>query len=124
MYKAGYDPNSYVTFFERVQTDERRQPGSVPKVFSSHPPTADRIQKTQQEIAQILPNRDHYIVSTSEFDTVKARLRGLMSSRKAEAGPDKPTLRTRTEQEKDKKTQPKPGDTTTDDDRPTLKRRP
>src|ERR1700687_2600859 len=124
MYKAGYDPNSYVTFFERVQTDERRQPGSVPKVFSSHPPTADRIQKTQQEIAQILPNRDHYIVSTSEFDTVKSRLRGLMSSRKAEGGPDKPTLRTRTEQEKDKKTQTKPGDTTTDDDRPTLKRRP
>src|ERR1700682_3474027 len=116
MYKAGYDPNSNVTFFERVQTDERRQPGSVPKVFSSHPPTADRIQKTQQEIAQILPNRDHYIVSTSEFDTVKSRLRGLMSSRKAEGGPDKPTLRTRTEQEKDKKTQTKPGDTTTDDD--------
>src|ERR1700687_1117974 len=124
MYMPGYDPNSYVTFFERVQTDERRQPGSVPKVFSSHPPTADRIQKTQQEIAQILPNRDHYIVSTSEFDTVKSRLRGLMSSRKAEGGPDKPTLRTRTEQEKDKKTQTKPGDTTTDDDRPALKRRP
>jgi beta-barrel assembly-enhancing protease len=124
MYKAGYDPNSYVTFFERVQADERRQPGSIPKVFSTHPPTPDRIQRTQKEIAQILPNREHYIVSTSEFDTVKARLRGLMTARKAEGGPDKPTLRTRTEQEKDKKAQTqKPGDTT-DDDRPTLKRRP
>ncbi len=125
MYKAGYDPNSYVTFFERVQADERRQPGSIPKVFSTHPPTPERIQHTQKEIAQILPNRDRYIVSTSEFDAVKARLRGLMSARKAEAGPDKPTLRTRTEQEKDKKaqTQTKPGDTT-DDERPTLKRRP
>lgn len=125
MYKAGYDPNSYVTFFERVQADERRQPGSIPKVFSTHPPTPDRIQHTQKEIAQILPNRDHYIVSTSEFDTVKGRLRGLMSARKADANPDKPTLRTRTEQEKDKKTQAqtKTGDNT-DEDRPTLKRRP
>lgn len=124
MYKAGYDPNSYVTFFERVQADERRRPGSIPKVFSSHPPTPERIQKTQQEIATILPARDQYIVSTSEFDTVKARLRSIMFSRKAQDNdPNKPTLRTRTEQQKDKKKNPT-GDTKDDDDRPTLKRRP
>jgi len=127
MYKAGYDPNSYVTFFERVQADERRRPGTIPKVFSTHPPTPERIQNTQKEIAKILPNRDQYIVSTSEFDSVKARLRTVVLQRKADQGPDKPTLRTRTEQQKDKKGKTGTGDTTTtsdDDDRPTLKRRP
>jgi len=83
MYKAGYDPNSYVTFFERIQTDEKRHAGTIPKVFSTHPPTPDRIEAAQKEIARILPARQEYIVTTSEFDTVKARLRNIMFSRKA-----------------------------------------
>jgi predicted Zn-dependent protease len=62
MYKAGYDPNSYVTFFERIQADEKRRPGTIPKVFSTHPPTPDRIEATQKEIARILPAKQEYIV--------------------------------------------------------------
>ncbi len=124
MYKAGYDPNAYVTFFERIQADERRRPGTIPKVFSSHPPTPDRIAKTQKEIARILPAREEYIVTTSEFDQVKARLRNIMFSRKTkDNGPGKPTLRTRTEQEKNKNPQTT-GTDPADDGRPTLKRRP
>src|ERR1700676_4584135 len=57
MYKAGYDPNSFVTFFERIQVDEKRRPGTIPKVFSTHPPTPDRIESAQKEIARILPNK-------------------------------------------------------------------
>ena len=123
MYKAGYDPNSYVTFFERLQTDEKRRPGTIPKVFSTHPPTPERIENAQKEIARILPARQEYIVTTSEFDQVKARLRGLLYARKAtDAKSDKPTLRSKTEQKK----QPNGNDpnSTSDDDRPTLKRRP
>src|SRR5467141_402480 len=82
MYKAGYDPNSYVTFFERIQADEKRRPGSIPKVFSTHPPTPERIENTQKEIARILPARQEYIVTTSEFDSVKSRLRNIMFTRK------------------------------------------
>jgi predicted Zn-dependent protease len=124
MYKAGYDPNSYVTFFERIQADERRQPGTIPRIFSTHPPTPERIQNVQKEIARILPAKEEYIVTTSEFDQVKARLRGIMFNRKAlDNDPSKPTLRTRTDKDKNK-----PSTTTTggesDDDRPTLKRRP
>ena len=124
MYKAGYDPNSYVTFFERIQADEKRRPGTIPKAFSTHPPSAERITNTQKEIARILPARQEYIVTTSEFDTVKARLRNIMFSRKATEGKDKPTLKSKTEQSKKQ-----PGSTTdpngtSDDDRPTLKRRP
>ncbi len=128
MFAAGYDPNAYVSFFEKIRAEEKRHPGSIPKVFASHPPTPERIQNTQTEIAQILPTKNEYVVSTSEFDLVKARLRQVLSGNKAkddEAG--KPTLRKRTEQDKskDKKTADKDKEQkTTDDDRPVLKRRP
>ena len=136
MYKAGYDPNSYVTFFERIQADEKRRPGTIPKVFSTHPPTPERIADAQKEIARILPEKDEYIVTTSEFDSVKSRLRNVMFARKVQAGPNKPTLRTKTEQTKNP---PQgggqgqgtgagqgqdPNSSSSDDDRPTLKRRP
>ncbi len=123
MYKAGYDPNSYVTFFERIQADEKRRPGTIPKVFSTHPPTPERIEAAQKEIARILPAKTEYIVTTSEFDSVKSRLRGIMFTRKAtDNAPGKPTLRTKTEQSKKQPTGADPN--STDDDRPTLKRRP
>src|SRR6266446_5143570 len=123
MYKAGYDPNSYVTFFERIQADEKRRPGTIGKAFSTHPPTQDRIENTQKEIARILPSRPEYIVTSSEFDSVKSRLRNVMFARKAiDNGPGKPTLRTRTEQTDKQKTSPT-ADPSSDDDRPTLKRR-
>ncbi len=126
MYKAGYDPNSYVTFFERIQADEKRRPGTIPKAFSTHPPTPDRIEAAQKEIARILPAKQEYIVTTSEFDQVKARLHNIMFSRKAQPGPGKPTLRTKTEQSKSptSTTTTDPNSTSSDDDRPTLKRRP
>jgi predicted Zn-dependent protease len=120
MYKAGYDPNAYISFFERIEADEKRRPGTVSKLFSTHPPTPDRIEAAQKEIAEILPARDEYIVTTSEFDQVKARLRNIMFQKKVKDGPNKPTLRTRTEQSKKAQTQTDPSD---DDDHPTLKRR-
>ena len=124
MYKTGYDPNAYIAFFEKIQAEDKRRPGSIPKIFASHPPSGERIQNTQNEIASILPARAEYIVSTSEFDLVKARLKEIQSGQKAqEDDPDKPTLRKRTEKEgekkgKDQKTEDQ------DDDRPVLKRRP
>ena len=124
MYKAGYDPNAYVAFFEKILAEEKRTPGSIPKIFSTHPPTPDRIENTQKEIAQILPSRDSYIVSTSEFDQVKARLMAYEHRNKIKSGgTNKPALRTKTEQKND------PNATTTgttdgdDSDRPVLKKR-
>src|SRR5258705_3261198 len=124
MYKAGYDPNAYVTFFERIQSDEKRRPRTIPKVFSTHPPTPERIEAAQKEIARILPARPEYIVTTSEFDSVKGRLRNIMFARTVQDNaPGKPTLRTRTEQTDKQKTGGNDPNST-DDDRPTLKRRP
>jgi beta-barrel assembly-enhancing protease len=128
MYKAGYDPNAFVSFFEKIEAEERRHPGSIPKVFSTHPPTPERVQKAQEEITTILPTRDEYIVSTSEFDVVKARLNKIENrlklDEKKSAG-DKPTLRTRTEQQKQDKAdkQDAPTGDDSDPDRPVLKKR-
>ena len=128
MYKAGYDPNAYVAFFEKILAEEKRQPGSIPKVFSTHPPTPERIQNSQKEISQILPSRDDYIVSTSEFDTVKARLNAYEHRNKPKAGdPGKPSLRTKTEQKTAGQGQGQTGADGTassdDSDRPVLKKR-
>ena len=127
MYKAGYDPNAFVSFFEKVEAIEKKQPGTIPKIFSDHPPTPDRVESIQKEIATILPARDEYIVSTSEFDSVKARLQMIESGQKLkDKNPNKPTLRKRTDQNKGGDTASDPTNTSTDpdSDRPTLKKRP
>ena len=100
--------------------------GTIPKAFSTHPPTPERITDAQKEIARILPEKDEYIVTTSEFDQVKQRLRTVMFAKRSQAGPNKPTLRTKTEQtDKNKTGQGRGSDpNSSDDDRPTLKRRP
>jgi predicted Zn-dependent protease len=82
MYRAGYDPQAFISFFEKVQVLEKRNPGAVAKVFADHPQTPERIQRTQEEIARILPPREQYTVTTSEFDDVKARLARIENKRR------------------------------------------
>ncbi len=120
MYKAGYDPNAFVQFFEKLQAREKKKPGTLAKAFSTHPPTPDRIAHSQDEIARILPARQQYIVTTSEFDDVKARLAAVENRRKVIDNKDanKPSLR-RTAQSTDKNGSPD----SSGDDRPTLHRR-
>jgi predicted Zn-dependent protease len=133
MYKAGYDPNAFVSFFEKVEAEEKKQPGTIPKAFSTHPPTPDRIEAAQREISTILPAREQYIVTTSEFDSVKHRLQMIEANMKVkDSKSNKPSLRKRTDQKKggsttagNDKTSTSGTDQTTDDsDKPTLKRRP
>jgi hypothetical protein len=118
MYKAGYDPNEFVNFFEKIQAQEKKKPGSMAKVFTDHPQTPDRITKSQEEIATILPPKDQYIETTSEFNDMKSRLAAIENRHKVEdnANPNKPSLR------RGQSTASKDGDKK-DDDRPTLKRR-
>jgi hypothetical protein len=120
MYKAGYDPNAFVQFFEKLQAREKKKPGTLARAFSTHPQTPDRISKSQEEIARILPARAQYVVTTSEFSEVKARLAGIENRRKMvdDKGGNKPTLRRTASTDKDKD---KNGDN--GDDRPTLHRR-
>jgi hypothetical protein len=95
MYRAGYDPQAFITFFEKIQALEKRKPGLVAKAFSDHPQTPNRILHTQEEIARILPARDEYTVTTSEFDDVKARLARIENKRRLTdtKGVTRPSLR-------------------------------
>ena len=88
MYKAGYDPQSFVAFFEKLQAMEKQKPGTLAKAFASHPQTPDRIAKSQEEIEKILPARQEYTVTTSEFDDVKSRLASLENRRKVNDNKD------------------------------------
>ena len=119
MYKSGYDPNAFISFFEKIQAKEKKKPGTLAKAFSTHPQTPDRISKSQEEIARILPARQQYVVTTSEFDNVKARLAALENRRKVidQKDSNKPSLRRTSSPSKSS------GKDDSGDDRPTLKRR-
>jgi predicted Zn-dependent protease len=94
MYKAGYDPTAFVDFFEKIESLEKKKPGTVAKVFSTHPMTDDRIKAAQDEIEKDLKPKPEYVVSTSEFNDVKNRLAMLHNRRKAEPDdPNRPRLR-------------------------------
>jgi len=127
MYKTGYDPTAFVDFFEKIETLEKRKPGTMAKVFSTHPMTDDRIKAAQKNIQDLLKAKPEYVVTTSEFNDVKARLLAMHNRRRIEPDdPNKPRLRRAPgsttgpiDPDEDGKT-PK----SDQDERPTLKRKP
>jgi len=113
MYKAGYDPTASIDLFERMLTLEKRRPGTIPKMFSTHPMTDDRIARTQKNIAELLKDRPEYVVTTSEFNEVRDRLKMRYVPRK-EDDPNRQRLR---------KPEAEPGAVADAEDKPTVKRR-
>ena len=95
-YASGYDPTAFVDFFEKLDADERGHAGFVARAFMTHPMSDDRIRRAEAEL-EMLPPRDDYIVTTSEFDQVKARLISLTRGRSVKSDkPGLPTLRKHT----------------------------
>ena len=124
LYASGYDPQAFPQFFEKIQALEKKKPGFVAKAFETHPPTPARMEHTQHEIATILPAKPQYVVDTSEFQDVKARLAQLENRRKVDQGKDKaPSLRRANTSSGDSTSQNPDDSTKSADDRPTLKRR-
>jgi predicted Zn-dependent protease len=73
IWASGYDPTSLLSFFEKLKAKEKKEPGALAKVFSTHPATGDRIDKARVLLTRF-PERDEYTISTSEFNVVKQRL--------------------------------------------------
>lgn len=127
LYKTGYDPTAFVDFFEKLQSMEKKKPGTMAKVFSTHPLTDDRIKNSQKNIQEILKAKPEYVVTTSEFDSVKSRLAMLHNRRKVD---DKDINRPKLRKAPGGGTSPvedgkegKASDKEDPDERPTLKRR-
>ena len=128
---AGYDPNGMMTFFEKIQAKDKKKPGTISKLFDSHPPTPDRIEKTRNLLARF-PERNEYIVNTSDFDKVKNRLQVITHTHRLgekDSGPKKPTLKRKGSTD-DSTTNPTAPNTPTKTDpnapppdKPTLKRK-
>jgi predicted Zn-dependent protease len=116
-YAAGYDPQAFVEALEKLHSTESQllakalpTAAKVPlrnqiaRAFANYPPTEERIQKMQAAISMLLPSRDDYIVDTSQFQEVKAKLtwanRPILRRHPAGDGPTKgPVLHRRPSQE-------------------------
>jgi predicted Zn-dependent protease len=126
MYKTGYDPTSFIDFFEKIESLEKKRPGTLSRLFSTHPMTEDRIKAAQLNIQQNLQVRPEYVLDTSEFQDVKTRLARLENRRKPETRDlNRPSLRRRpgSGSSTDADAQSDPDSQSDPGDRPTLKRR-
>ncbi|HKP46045.1 MAG TPA: M48 family metallopeptidase [Pyrinomonadaceae bacterium] len=115
MYAAGYDPTAMATMFEKLEAKNKKKPGFIAKAFSTHPAPPDR-RASALALAARFPEHEEYVISTSEFQRVKAKLLRLSNARASTAGalpgaddgaPGRPTLKRR---------QPTPDEPTTNPD--------
>lgn len=99
LFASGYDPTAMSTMFEKLAAQNKKKPGSLEKLFSSHPQNLERRDASLELVARF-PEKEEYIISTSEFQRVKSH---LMRSTNARAGvisdfeeePGRPTLKRR-----------------------------
>ena len=115
MWAAGYDPTAMATMFEKLEAKNKKKPGVIARAFASHPAPPER-RASALALAARFPEHDEYVISTSEFQRVKAKLLRLSNARATTAGvlpggdegaPGRPTLKRR---------QPAPDDSTTNPD--------
>ena len=131
LYASGYDPTGMATMFEKLASQNKKKPGTIAKLFSSHPPSLERRDASLALVARF-PEKDEYVISTSEFQRVKAHLLRVSNAKAGitmdvdDVESSKPTLKRRQPDSSDSTTNPS-DNTTTDDnkqqERPQLKRR-
>lgn len=102
LWASGYDPHAMATFFEKLQAQEKKKPGTMSRIFSTHPMVGDRIDRVNALISRF-PDRSEYTINTSEFNQVKNRLISLTNARAtggrggavSDADSKRPTLKKR-----------------------------
>jgi predicted Zn-dependent protease len=117
MWAAGYDPTQMLNFFEKLKSKEKKEPGTLAKVFSTHPTTGNRLDKARK-LLERFPNRDEYVVSTSEFGAVKEKLLAITNQSKLGTDDGAPSLKRKPSRDNSD------GSEESERDKPTLKRKP
>jgi predicted Zn-dependent protease len=79
MARAGYNPLAMASFFDVLAAEQRRNPGSVEKFFSSHPAPRDRAAKIRAQSAQLGRGRTTQV---GGLQNVQARLDRMPSARR------------------------------------------
>jgi beta-barrel assembly-enhancing protease len=124
LYTAGYDPAAAVTLFEKLDSLERKAPGTLARIFASHPADSARLAKAQREIERYLPARADYVVNTSTYMDVRSRLFAFQSGRKSGERESRPVLRRAPGAGAGMPVEDaRPAGTPEPDDRPTIQRR-
>lgn len=124
LWAAGYDPQALLTFFEKLQAKDKKKPGTLSKLFSTHPATGDRIKKVSALVDRF-PERAEYAVSSSEFSEVKKRLVSQTNVQRAvlaEKEAQRPTLKRRPSSAPADSPTDESDSKTEENKRPTLKR--
>ncbi len=103
MYASGYDPTAMATMFEKLESKNKKKPGFISKLFATHPAPPER-RAASLALAARFPEREEYVISSSEFQKVKSRLLRLSNARATSSGalpgaeegaPGRPTLKRR-----------------------------
>jgi len=102
LYAAGYDPNGMASMFEKLASQNKKKPGTLSRLFTTHPQSADRKEASVSLVGRF-PEKDEYKISSSEFNRVKAHLLRMTNAQEGvlsddpDGDPSKPTLRRRSQ---------------------------
>jgi hypothetical protein len=80
LYAAGYDPTAMSTMFEKLASKNKKKPGTLSKLFSTHPQSVERRDSSLALVARFA-EREEYVISTSEFQRVKSYLFRLSNAK-------------------------------------------
>lgn len=100
LYASGYDPTAMSTMFEKLASQNKKKPGTISKLFSSHPQSVDRREESLQ-LAARFPDKEEYVISTSEFQRVRSHLLKITNAKAGvvadydQTDDSKPTLKKR-----------------------------
>lgn len=127
LYASGYDPTGMATMFEKLSSQNKKKPGTIAKLFASHPQSIDRRDNSLALVSRF-PEKEEYVISTSEFQRVKGYLMRITNAKAGVISDDttedsgRPTLKKRQPDAPDGSDGNDPGSSSSSDGPPKLKK--
>lgn len=72
-YAAGIDPEGTATFFQKLVAMQKKEPGQLAKMFSTHPPSRERVENVRAQIGG-LPPKAGLTKDSRRFQAIKDRI--------------------------------------------------